>query len=152
MDEILKQLGALVLGAVPTMVLFVVLVAAYNTLVYKPLQRVLAERRARTVGAVAQAGSAIAAADANTRKYEAAIRDARAQVYTAREERTKRWVAEREAVVTGARQAAQERVVVARREIETSAQAARVQVQSAAVALSTEILKAVLPAGIAGSL
>lgn len=152
MDEILKQLGALVLGAVPTMILFIILVGVYNSLVYKPLQRVLAERRARTVGAVAKAGSAIAAADANSRKYEVAIRDARTQVYAAREERTRRWAAEREATVAVARQAAQAQVAVARKEIEVSAQAARVQVQTAAVALSTEILKAVLPAGIAGSL
>jgi F-type H+-transporting ATPase subunit b len=45
MDQILNQLGELVLGSVPTMVLFVLLVAAYNLLVRRPLDRVLAERR-----------------------------------------------------------------------------------------------------------
>ena len=46
MDEILQQLGGLVLGSVPTMVLFILLVTAYGLLVRRPLDRVLAERRA----------------------------------------------------------------------------------------------------------
>jgi F-type H+-transporting ATPase subunit b len=66
MDQILNQLGGLVLGSVPTMVLFILLVAAYGLLVRRPLDRVLAERRARTSGAVEQARSAIAAAEAET--------------------------------------------------------------------------------------
>ena len=55
MEEILNQLGELVLGSVPTMVLFILLVIAYGLLVRRPLDRVLAERRARTTGAVEQA-------------------------------------------------------------------------------------------------
>ena len=51
MDQILNQLGELVLGSVPTMVLFILLVAAYVLLVRRPLDRILAERRARTSGA-----------------------------------------------------------------------------------------------------
>jgi F-type H+-transporting ATPase subunit b len=150
MDEILNQLGALILGSVPTMIFFIALVVAYTTLVHKPLHRVLAERRARTTGAVANASAAIAAADANTRKYEDALRSARTQVYEAREQRMKRWSAEREAAVASAREAAQARVKTARAEIETSAVAARSQVQAGAAQLSTQILKAVLPAGMAG--
>ena len=151
MDEILNQLGALVLGSVPTIILFIVLVAAYTVLVHKPLHRVLAERRARTTGAVANASAAIAAADANTRKYEDALRAARTQVYEAREQRMKHWAAEREAVVAAAKEAAQAHVKTARAEIEASASAARAQVQAGAAQLSAQILKAVLPAGMAGA-
>jgi F-type H+-transporting ATPase subunit b len=150
MDEILNQLGALVLGSVPTIIFFIALVVAYTTLVHKPLHRVLAERRARTTGAVANASAAIAAADANTRKYEDALRSARTQVYEVREQRMKRWTVEREAAVASAREAAQARVKTARAEIETSAIAARAQVQAGAAQLSAQILKAVLPAGMAG--
>jgi len=149
MDEILNQLGALVLGAVPTMIFFIVLVAAYTVLVHKPLHRVLAERRARTVGAVAAANTAIAAADANSLKYEEALRAARAQVFAAREDRLKRWAQEREAAVAEARKAAQARVEVARKEIEESARVARAQVESDAATLSASVLKAILPTGAA---
>jgi F-type H+-transporting ATPase subunit b len=52
MNEIVQQIGALLLSAIPTIVLFVVLVAAYQFLVQGPLTKMLAERRARTAGAV----------------------------------------------------------------------------------------------------
>jgi len=65
MDQILNQLGELVLGSVPTMILFILLVAAYGTLVRRPLDRVLAERRARTSGAVERARAAIAKAESD---------------------------------------------------------------------------------------
>ncbi len=61
MDQILNQLGGLVLGSVPTMVLFLILVVAYGLLVRGPLDKVLAQRRTRTSGAVEQARGAIAA-------------------------------------------------------------------------------------------
>ena len=56
MEQILNQLGELVLGSVPTMVLFILLVAAYGFLVRRPLDRVLAERHAlvHAAGAGAQ--------------------------------------------------------------------------------------------------
>jgi F-type H+-transporting ATPase subunit b len=152
MDEILNQLAALLLGAVPTMLLFIVLVLAYTFLVRKPLNAILAERRSRTVGAVTKATEAIAAAEANTQKYEAAIHSARSQAFAAREQRIRQWASEREATVTAARAAAQQRVAVARKEIEASAETARQQVKTGADALIAQILKAVLPAGLAGSL
>jgi F-type H+-transporting ATPase subunit b len=42
MDQILKQLGELLLGAVPTIVLLLMLYGLYHVLVHRPLQRVLA--------------------------------------------------------------------------------------------------------------
>ena len=64
--DVLNQIGGLLLGSVPTVILFVLLYFAYTTLVRKPLERILAERRARTIGAVEQARGAIAAAEAET--------------------------------------------------------------------------------------
>ena len=39
MDEMLNQLGGLVLGSVPTVILFLLLVVAYGLLVRRPLDR-----------------------------------------------------------------------------------------------------------------
>ena len=58
MDETLHQLGGLLLGSVPTIFLFLLLVILYRFLVYGPLTRVLSERRARTEGAIEQANAA----------------------------------------------------------------------------------------------
>jgi F-type H+-transporting ATPase subunit b len=149
MDQILQQLGGLVLGSVPTMVLFILLVMAYGLLVRRPLDRVLAERRARTSGAVEQARSAIAAAEAETTEYEDKLRRAKAEIFQARDQKLKQWAAERDAVLAEVRKHTQERVLGARQEIEQSAHEARLQIVGLSDELSARILDAVLPAGIA---
>jgi F-type H+-transporting ATPase subunit b len=149
MDQILQQLGGLVLGSVPTMVLFILLVMAYGLLVRRPLDRVLAERRARTSGAVEQARSAIAAAEAETSEYEDKLRRAKAEIFQARDQKLKQWAAERDAVLAEVRKHTQERVLGARQEIEQSAHEARLQIAGLSDELSARILDAVLPANIA---
>ena len=148
MDEILKQLGGLVLGSVPTMVLFILLVAAYGVLVRRPLDRVLAERAARTSGAVEQARSAIAAAEAETAAYEAKLRSAKAEIFQARDKKLKQWNAEREAALAQVREQTQARIRGSKQEIEQSAHEARLQIAGMSEELSTRILNAVLPAGV----
>jgi F-type H+-transporting ATPase subunit b len=148
MDLILKQLGELVLGAVPTMVLFILLIVAYGLLVRRPLERALAERRARTTGAVEQAKGAIAAAEAETSAYEEKLRKAKAEIYAARERRMQQWNAERDAALEQVKQAAQERVRAAKSTIEQSVVDARNQIESASSELSARVLAAVLPASV----
>jgi F-type H+-transporting ATPase subunit b len=148
MDQILNQLGELVLGSVPTMILFILLVAAYGLLVRRPLDRILAERRARTSGAMEQARNAIAAAEAETAAYEEKLRAAKAEIFQARDQKLKQWNAEREAALEQVRQHMQERVRGARHEIEQSAQEARLQIVAVSDDLSTRVLNAVLPVGV----
>jgi F-type H+-transporting ATPase subunit b len=151
MDEILKQLGGLVLGSVPTMILFILLVVAYGLLVRRPLQRILADRRARTIGAVEQAKGAITAAEAETSAYEEKLRRAKAEIYEERERKLKQWNADRDAAVEQMRQAAQERVRGARQGIEQSAVDARSHIESVSAELSSRVLAAVLPANLAST-
>jgi F-type H+-transporting ATPase subunit b len=148
MDQILNQLGELVLGSVPTMVLFLLLVFAYGVLVRRPLDKVLAERRARTSGAMDQARSAIAAAETETTQYEEKLRSAKNEIFQMRDRKLKQWNAERDAAVEQVRQTAQEKIKTARQDIEQSASAARVQVEGMSAELSAQVLRAVLPAGI----
>src|SRR5271163_3890421 len=138
MDQILNQLGGLVLGSVPTIVLFITLVAAYGFLVRRPLDRVLAERRARTSGAVERARGAIAAAEAETTAYEDKLRAAKAEIFQARDKKLKQWNAEREAALAQVRQQTQERVRGARQEIEQSAQEARLHIVGVSDDLSSD--------------
>lgn len=147
MDQILNQLGGLVLGSLPTVVLFILLVAAYGLLVRRPLDRVLAERRARTSGAVEQARGAISAAEAETAVYEDKLRAAKNEIFQARDQKLKQWSAEREAALEEARKATQDRVRVARQEIEQGAVTARQQIEGLSAELSAQILRAVLPVG-----
>jgi len=76
MDPLLKQVGELLLGAIPTAVILLLLYALYTNLVGKPLKKVLEQRRERTEGAVLKARADIAAAEAKTHEYEQRLRDA----------------------------------------------------------------------------
>ena len=145
-DEILRQLGDLVLGSIPTIIIFVFLVIAYRILLYRPLIRTLAERRERTLGAIEKAKAAVAAADAKSQEYEAKLRAARAEIFHRRELRLKEWTDQRDAALAAARQAAQERVAAARLAIEADAAEARRHIESSADQLASQIIRAVLPA------
>jgi F-type H+-transporting ATPase subunit b len=146
LDELLRQLGELVLGSVPTMIIFLILVFAYRFILYGPLVKTLAERRARTIGALEAAHAAIAAADAKAQEYEAKLRAARAEIFHQRELRVQQWIVQRDAALAAARQAAQERASQARAAIEAEAAAARNQIEAAAGQLAAQVLQVILPA------
>ncbi|ACO31422.1 MULTISPECIES: ATP synthase F0 subunit B [Acidobacterium] len=146
MQELLRELGQLVLGSVPTMILFLILLGAYHFILYRPLVRVRAERYKRTKGAVERAMAAIAAADVKSQEYEAKLRAARAGIQHAREVQLQQWNAERESVLASARLLAQDRAEAARKEIAAQTEAARRQLQSGVGRLADQIMEAVLPA------
>jgi F-type H+-transporting ATPase subunit b len=151
MDELLRQLSDLALGAAPTMILFIVLLLAYRFVVYGPLMRTLAERRERTAGAVEKAHAAIAAADARTQEYEAKLRAARAEIFHRREQRLQQWNAERESALATARLAAQERLRAAQAAIEAQAEDARKEIETGADRLAAQVVAAVLPSELAAA-
>ncbi len=135
------------LGAVPTIVLFVILVVAYGYLVRRPLDKVLAERRARTSGAVDHAHEAISLAEAKAAEYEDRLRRAKTEIFQAREQRMKKWATDREQALGEARAATMEKVQAAKTEIDQSVAVARRQIEEMSAELSEQILRAVMPAG-----
>lgn len=151
MEDIVQQVGALLLGAVPTILLFVVLVVAYQLLVQGPMNRVLAERRARTEGAVENAHRAIADAEAKATEYAEKLRLARAEIFKMREQRAKQRNAEREAALDETRKAAGAKVTQARTEIDSEADHARKTIQGSAGELANQVVRAVLPLAVGGS-
>lgn len=150
MDLILKQVGDLLLGAVPTVLLFIVVVLAYQFLVQAPLSRTLSERRARTQGAIEEAHKAIARAEERAAEYSAKLRQARAEIYRMREQRMKQWSAERDAALEVARKSAGARVSQAKAEIEAQTAQARQGIQSSAGELASRVVSAVLPVAAGG--
>ncbi len=151
MEAILNSLGKLILGSVPTVGFFIALIIAYGFLVRRPLDAVLAKRRAMTSGAVEQARGAMSAAEAETAVFEDKLRAARAELFAARDQRLAKWASEREAMLADARALTATKIGSARQEIEQGAVVARQQIESMSVELSAKILKAVLPAGVSGT-
>jgi F-type H+-transporting ATPase subunit b len=149
MDKILHQLTDLLIGSIPTAIIFILLVVAYRVLVHGPLSRTLAERRERTQGAVEKAAAAIAAADAKSQEYEAKLRAARAEIFRHREQLIQQWNAERDNVLASARLAAQERIRAAETALKAQAVEAQKQIEGSTEQLASQILQAILPAGVA---
>jgi len=148
MDETLHQLGELLLGAVPTVVLLTLLYALYANIVHKPLRRVLEERRSKTEGAVEKSRADIAAAEARTAEYEQRLREARATVFRTQEARRQAAIQARANAIAEARSRAQAQVQAAKKDIEKDRDAAQTALQGEAAALAREIVRRVLqPAG-----
>jgi F-type H+-transporting ATPase subunit b len=144
MDETLRQVGGLLLGAVPTVILFVLLYIAYRAIVHNRLMQVLAERRARTEGAIEKARADVAAADTKTAEYEQRIRDARLALYKAQEQRRQQALERRGQLLAEARKAAEAQVRAAKQVLEQDVTAARSRLQSDAEGLAGEIIRTIL--------
>jgi F-type H+-transporting ATPase subunit b len=145
MQEIFQQLETLFIGSVPTILLFLVLVLAYQFLIQGPLTAILKKRRALTEGAIEDAHRAIAEAEAKASEYAAKLRQARGEVFKIREERVKQWSAERDAAVDEARKAASQKVSQAKAELETEFAYAKAELQASAADLARQVVHAVLP-------
>ena len=148
MDQTLHQLGELLLGAVPTVILLALLYVLYSAIVHKPLQRVLQQRREKTEGAVERSRADIAGAEARTAEYEQRLREARATVFRAQEARRQTALEARAEAANAARNKAQAQVAAAKKNIEADRTAAQAGLESEAASLAREIVRRVLePAG-----
>ena len=148
MDETLRQLGELLLGAVPTVILLTFLYILYSAIVHKPLRRVLEDRRSKTEGAVEKSRADIAAAEARTAEYEQRLREARATLFRSQESRRKAALDARAAALAEARSKAQAQVQAAKADIQKDREAAKAGLQAESQALAAEIMRRVLePAG-----
>jgi F-type H+-transporting ATPase subunit b len=144
MDEILGQLGGLLLGSVPTVIFMVLLYGLYTVMVHRPLVKVLAERHSRTEGAVERARADIAAAEARTAEYEQRLREARAVLFKHQEARRQKALQARAGVVAQARARAHAQVEKARAEIEKDKLAAQAGLKEESGRLASEIIRIVL--------
>ena len=144
MDETLRQIGELLLGSVPTIIFFLLLYGLYTVIVHKPLARVLAERHARTQGAIEKAKADIATAEARTAEYEQRLRDARLALFKAQEARRARSLQARAEAVAQARKRAQVEVEQARAAIEGDKKVAMSSLEAEAGRLAAEIIRTVL--------
>jgi F-type H+-transporting ATPase subunit b len=151
MQEIFQQVGALLVGALPTAALFLVVVVAYEFLVQGPLSQTLKKRRAVTQGAMEDARKAIENAEARTAEYGEKLRQARAEAYRIREQRVKQWTAERDTALEAARQTAADKVSKAKAEVDAEAASARQTIEASATDLASQAVRAILPVAAGGT-
>lgn len=149
MDETLRQVGELLLGSIPTVVFMVLLYGIYNAVVHKPLVKVLAQRRAKTEGAIEKARADIAAAEARTAEYEQRLREARVAVFKHREALRQKALQARVEALAQARNKADNQVDEAKAAIEKDKAAGQAVLQTESGKLAAEIIRIVLHPGTA---
>ncbi len=140
MEDTLRQLGQLLLGSIPTVVLFVLLFVAYRLMVHKPMTRVLAERRAKTEGALEKARADIAAAEARTAEYETALREARVAVFKSQDARRKKALELRATAIAEVRAKADAEVKAAKAAIAGDVELSKTSIQAEAERLASEVI------------
>jgi F-type H+-transporting ATPase subunit b len=151
MDQLLRQVGELLLSSIPTIIGLLVVWAAYRTLVFNKLEQVLAQRHARTEGAMEKAKAEIVSALARTAEYEQKLREARAHIFKIQEAHRKQILDQRTHAITVARKRAEEMVKNAHAEVEQEVAAAKAGLPRHAEALADQIIQTVLrPAVAAG--
>lgn len=157
MEQTLKQLGDLLLGAIPTVVLLLTLYGLYHVILHKPLEAVLAERRKRTQGAVEKARADINLAAQRATEYESRLREARMSIFRSLDQRRKQAMEAREHAIAQARERAHQMVAQAKAEIEAESADARASLGAESERIANQIVGTLLqsvgagPAAIAGS-
>ena len=144
MEETLRQLGEIALGSIPTILLFLIVYAAYRFLVHKPMAKVLGERYERTEGAVQKARADISAAEAKTSEYEQRMREARVAIFKSQEARRQAALATRAEAARIAREMASAQLAEARKRIAAEAEAAKVQLLPETERLANEVIRTIL--------
>ena len=144
MDTTLRQAGLLLLDAIPTLFMMLLLYAIYQNLVRKPLERMLAERREKTEGALQKARTDVAAAEARTQEYEGKLREARLTIFKAQEARRQQAQQMRAQALDEARSRAQQQIREARAAVEKDMVEARASLQGESDRLASEIIRTIL--------
>jgi F-type H+-transporting ATPase subunit b len=144
MDQILHQLGQLLLRAVPTFLLVIVLHFYLKSMFFKPMGKVLQQRYDATEGARKLAEESTARAAQKTTEYEAAMRAARAEVYQAQEQVHKQ-LQEREAEeLAKARRRSEVLIQEAREALARDVEAAKTGLAKDSDMLADQITEAIL--------
>jgi len=144
MDQMLSDVGAILLRAVPTFILVIFLFFYLKGMFFGPLEKVLADRRSRTDGARKQAKHSIEAAEMKVAQYESQLRAARTELFAKVEAERKQWADAQAAQIATARDKAHAQVKDARVQIAQDANAARATLATQAEELAAQITASVL--------
>jgi F0F1-type ATP synthase membrane subunit b/b' len=142
--EIINQLGELFLAAVPTVIIVFLFYLFMRWSFFRPMERVLSERRKRAEGARVEAEADRVAAREKLRTYTEAIKKARGDIFTAQESQRRRTLEERQATINAARATAQSALQEAKKGIAEDVKAARTELEQSKDSLASEIAEAIL--------
>jgi F-type H+-transporting ATPase subunit b len=142
--EIVNQLGALFLAAVPTVIIVFLFYLFMRWSFFAPMERVLSERRQRAEGARMEAEASRSVAHEKQRFYNETVKKDRAEIFAEQESQRRRTLDERQATINAARTTAQTALQEAKKGIAEDVKAARVELEQSSGSLANEIAQAIL--------
>lgn len=144
MDASINALGGILLKAVPTVVLLLLLHLYLKRVFFKPLEEVLNKRHAATVGAREAADLSLKMAAEKIAQYDAALREARGELYREQEEMRRGWVEAQNSATTEAKAKAKAAMAAAKVEIAAEVATARQELAISSGMLGDQIANALL--------
>jgi F-type H+-transporting ATPase subunit b len=144
MEATLQQLAALLLKAVPTIIFFAFLTVYLKHVFFKPLAKILDERKKATEGVRELAQQAFAAADQKASEFQHALQLARAEMEQEHEALRGRWSDEQVQAIQKARAEADQKIFEAKQQVADEVQRAQAELNATVEALSDRIVSSVL--------
>ncbi|MGA2436479.1 MAG: ATP synthase F0 subunit B [Bryobacteraceae bacterium] len=144
MDEVLRSVSGLLLKAIPTFIIVVFLHFYLKRVYFRPMERLLAERRASTEGTRELAEQSLANASRKTADYEAALSAARAEIYREQEQFREKLREEHARALSEAKLSAEATLKEAHQQIAAELAAAQKTLDARTEALAGEIVRTIL--------
>jgi len=144
MEATLQALGALLVQAIPTIVLVILLHFYLKSVFFGPLARTLQKRREATEGARELAEGSMKRAAEKSAEYEAALQQARSAIYREQDEARRQWLDDQTRQVDEARTKAHEAIHGAAAAIGAEAASARRDLEGQSSELAEQIARRVL--------
>jgi F-type H+-transporting ATPase subunit b len=144
MDATLKALAALALQAIPTVLFFIFLTHYLKRVYFRPVAKILEERRKQTEGVRELAQRAMEAARKKGDEFESAIVLVRQQLLQENESQRRQWAEEQGRLVAEARAAAEAKVDAAKLEIARELEQAKADIGASVELISSQMVDSLL--------
>ncbi len=131
-------------SVIPAIIIFLLLIVTLNQLLFKPLQRVQAEREKRTTGLLREARSKMDHQLELFKEYEATVKNARMEAYRRQEQLRSEAMKKRAEVLAGARTAGEKMIQDSRASILSQVETAKRQLEMEAKELARGIASTIL--------
>ena len=140
MEATLKDLGNLLVEAIPTIVFFILLTVYLKHVFFKPMAKILEERRKATEGVRELARRAFDAADKKSAEFEHALQIARSELHQEHESLRRQWSDEQAQIIAKARAEADQKIQLAKQQIALEVERAEAALDPKVDALSEQIV------------
>ncbi|MBV9762409.1 MAG: ATP synthase F0 subunit B [Acidobacteriaceae bacterium] len=144
MEATLHALVVLLIQSVPTILFFILLTLYLRATFFRPIARILAERKQATEGVREIARRAFEAADKKTSEFEHALRIARAELHHEHETLRQKWTQEQTETIDRARAEAAGQIEEAKRQIALEAERAQADLDARIGQLGEQIVNSLL--------